>query len=579
MTDDTDTTERNRRIALAVNLMTGMSDDADFVAHFTDDAVWHLNRRSIHGHEGLAQLSQRARESFPQGMEREIRSVVAEGNRVVIQHTNRALTKDGVDYLNEYVKVFEFARDGLIQAVWEYLDSRYAVEVLTSHTAPVPPEWRQAFEWVERTIGGRVVRWEIQPRWRPACFIDVEVDGTIVALYWRGARGALDHGISDLHYEYNVLQVLEAHGIPVPHIYGFCDEPEGLLLARLPGRTEMVDAADDDERIALLDQYVEIMARMHAIPIADFEARGLRRPTTSDELGLADFDAWERVYRAKKRGPAPMEEFGIRWIRRNMPPERSKVCFVTADCGQFLFEHGRITAVLDFEFSYLGDPAADLAGLRCRDAAHSLGDMRRAFAKYAELTGDHIDPRVIDYHTVRFGWVNPLSLGWMCVDPPKEINYVQYKAWYVLCSKWSLDVLATLTDALIDPPEIPDSAPSPRGPAYQLMVAALDPENAVDAARAYEVGSLHRIAQYLEQSDIFGPAFEHDNMTDVAEILGYRPANWQQAEADLERFVLAASPEHDAALVRLFHRRLTREEALLQPALGYLTGSRIASID
>jgi len=42
-----------------------------------------------------------------------------------------------------------------------------------------------------------------------------------------------------------------------------------------------------------------------------------------------------------------MEEFGIRWIRRNMPPDRSKVCFVTADCGQFLFEHGRIVALLD----------------------------------------------------------------------------------------------------------------------------------------------------------------------------------------------------------------------------------------
>jgi hypothetical protein len=579
MRDEVDVTERNRRIALAVNAMTGMSDDAEFVAHFTEDAVWHLNRRSIHGHEGLAQISQRAREAFPNGIEREIRSVLAEGDRVTIQHTNRALTKSGIDYLNEYVKVFEFAPDGLIRAVWEYLDSRYAVEVLAAPAARFPAEWQQAFEWVEHTIGGRIVSWEVQPRWRPACFIDVERDGITVPLYWRGARGALDHGISDLRYEYNVLQVLEAHGIPVPHIYGFCDEPEGLLLGRYPGHTEMVDAADDAERVALLDEYVEILARMHAIPVADFEARGLERPTTSDALGLADFDAWEHVYRAKKRAPAPMEEFGIRWIRRNMPPDRSKVCFVTADCGQFLFEAGRITAVLDFEFSFLGDPAADLAGLRCRDAAHSLGDMRRAIARYAELTGDHLDPRVIDYHTVRFGWVNPLSLGWMCLDPPKEINYVQYKAWYVLCSMWSLDVLATLTGASLDPPRIPDAAPSPRGPAYQLMATALDPATATDKARAYELGSLHRVALYLEQSDIYGPGFEDDNMADVAEILGHRPTSWKQAEAELERFVLGAGPEHDAALVRLFYRRLAREEALLHPALGYLTGSRMTPID
>ena len=89
-------TERNRRIAIAVNEMTGMSDDASFVAYFTEDAVWHLNRRSIHGHDGLVQISQRAREAFPAGIERQIRSVVAEGDRVVIQHTNEATTKDGV---------------------------------------------------------------------------------------------------------------------------------------------------------------------------------------------------------------------------------------------------------------------------------------------------------------------------------------------------------------------------------------------------------------------------------------------------------------------------------------------------
>ena len=58
-----DEIERNRRIAIAVNAMTGMADDETFVPHFTDDAVWHLNRRTIHGHEGLSQISARAREA------------------------------------------------------------------------------------------------------------------------------------------------------------------------------------------------------------------------------------------------------------------------------------------------------------------------------------------------------------------------------------------------------------------------------------------------------------------------------------------------------------------------------------
>jgi ketosteroid isomerase-like protein len=293
--------------------MTGMVDDAEFVAHFTDDAVWHINRRSSQGHVGLAQISARAREAFPDGIEREIRSVVAEGDQVVIQHTNRAMTKDGIDYLNEYVKVFEFAPDGLIRAVWEYLDSRYAVEVLSAKPARFPPEWQAAFEWVEKTIGGRVVHWEVQPRWRPACFIDVEVDGAVVPLYWRGARGALDHGISDLRYEYNVLQVLEApRHTGAAYLRASATSPKAAAGADCPAAPRW-STPPKTRAVALLDEYVEYMARMHADPrrrLRGERACAVRRRATSS--GLADFDAWERVLSAKKRAPAPMEEFGIR---------------------------------------------------------------------------------------------------------------------------------------------------------------------------------------------------------------------------------------------------------------------------
>jgi nitroreductase len=43
-----------------------------------------------------------------------------------VQHVNKARTNKGVDYDNEYVKIFEFDTDGKIVAVWEYMDSLYA---------------------------------------------------------------------------------------------------------------------------------------------------------------------------------------------------------------------------------------------------------------------------------------------------------------------------------------------------------------------------------------------------------------------------------------------------------------------
>jgi hypothetical protein len=456
----------------------------------------------------------------------------------------------------------------------------------TTGTAGVDVEvlddyWRRAVAAVEGIVGGTVTSLEHQPRWRPAAFLDVErSDGDVVRLYWRGARGALDHGISDLPYERDVLEVLEAHGIPVPHVFGYVDDPQGLVLERRTGKVEPLDADTEAERVAVVDHYVEILARVHEIPVAAFEAKGLRAPATAEDVGLGDFAKWEQVFREKKVGPAPMEEFGIRWVRRHVPRDRTGVCFVFADCGQFLYEDGRVTTVFDLEFSYLGDPAAELAGLRVRDAAHKLGDVRRAVRRYFELTGTTIPTDVIDYHTARFAWVNPLSLKPICDDPPPDINYVQYRAWYVLCSRWGLDVMARLEGVDEPAPELPPAAPTGRAGAAASLVAGLDPAREPDdPERAYHLGSQQRTAQYLQQVDRHGAAVDAADRDELAAILGWRPSTWEEGEAALERFVLEAGPEHDAALVRFFRRRLQREEILLAPALGYLTGSSLPPID
>ena len=45
----------------------------------------------------------------------------------MVQHVQQGpYQQEGVDYDNEYVKIFEFDTDGKIVAVWEYMDSLYA---------------------------------------------------------------------------------------------------------------------------------------------------------------------------------------------------------------------------------------------------------------------------------------------------------------------------------------------------------------------------------------------------------------------------------------------------------------------
>ena len=225
--------------------------------------------------------------------------------------------------------------------------------------------------------------------------------------------------------------------------------------------------------------------------------------------------------------------------------------------------------MLDFELGYIGDYAADLASFRTRDLTEPMlipqADIMR---RYGEISGREIDLDVIDYHTIRFSLINPLSVAGQLTDPVPEANYVQYLGWYVCYGRCGLEVMANSTGTQLDPPSLPDERPSRRSTAIEQLTTLLDPAAAGDdGERAYQLDRMQRTAIYLDRSDRFGPALEAEDLDDVAKLLGRRPATWQEADAELEELVLASGPERDDDFIRYFHRRLSREESLLYPVL------------
>jgi aminoglycoside phosphotransferase (APT) family kinase protein len=443
------------------------------------------------------------------------------------------------------------------------------------------PEWQRAFEWVGREIGGRVVRWERQPRWRPAWFLDVERGREIVPIYFRGDRGALDHGVYPLEHEMKILQLLERHAIPVPHVYGFCPDPRGIVMQRCSGRGTAALAAveDEAERQGVIDHYVEIIARMHRIDVAEAEAIGLERPTSAEQIGLGDLAHWERAFRREKRRPEPMIEFTLRWLRRNVPLHRTRAALIQSDSGQFLFERGRITALHDFELAYLGDPMAEFAGLRNRTLSEPVGDLRRALRLYEELTGEPADLRAIDYHTVRFGLATPLSTAHLVADPPPGVELVQYLAWYLVYGRLCVEVMAHLIGQELSPIAERKAIATRHSTAHTALVAMLAPSEDPDPIRRYERATAERVARYLQRADLLGPELEEEDLDEAGAILGRRPESWSDADARLEAFVQAAGPDDDARLVHYFHRHILRHETLLQGALRELEDVMIEQLD
>jgi hypothetical protein len=440
------------------------------------------------------------------------------------------------------------------------------------------PTWRPAFEAVERLVGGRIRAAERQARWRPVFWIEVErPDGERRSVCFRGAR--IEQG--DEHtarHEYDCFRVLEAHGILVPHVYGYCDRPAGFVMDAAPGRPDLATATSPEEAEAVRDEFIEILAGIHALPLEGFEAFGLERKRTPRALALGDTADGIARYRKLRRRPDPVVDFLIDWCERNAPPGRSENVFLTGDSGQFIFEDGHVTAMLDMELGYLGDPLADLGGLFCRDLTERMGDLDVALDRYAAASGRDVDRRVVLYHAIRFALTTPVGTVLALEAPHVAVDYVQYLTWYLVYARCPLELIAYLEGIELDEPERPPARETPWRVPHDALVEKLGEFATKDEFQAYEADAMRRLAVYLAQADRFGPALLEEDLDDVALLLGRRPKDAQDRDAALAALVETNRGERDAELIPYLVRRLRRQEAILAPAQRDLVDAHMQRI-
>ncbi len=450
------------------------------------------------------------------------------------------------------------------------------------------PEWQTAFAWLEGELDGRIVEVRRQPRWRPAWFLELEREGERRSLYWRGQRAEIPNGLEQLEREANVMRAMEREGIPVPHVHAFSREPGGIVMDCLPGQANLATAASDAQRSAVINDYMDVLARLHAVPAERFEDLGLAMPEGEEGLALGDLDDWIRNYRRDKSRPEPEVEFLIAWLLRNVPKGRTKRSLLCADAGQFMFEGDRITGLIDLELAYIGDPAADLGSLRCRDLSEPLGPIGPAIEYYENKVGERIDRSVIDYHTVRFSTCTPMIVAPMLARHIPTLDYTQYLVWYLVYAKGPLEVIADGMGLALEPVETIEPTDTRFSAAADALVGKLAPrgeamsttERSLSGDQAgYERDSAWRLAQVLERVDRLGPAIDAANLDDIAAAYGKRPTTADEGAAFLEERIAASTAEDDAVLVPLLHRRLQRLEWIAAPAMREYEGVRMQRIE
>jgi aminoglycoside phosphotransferase (APT) family kinase protein len=164
---------------------------------------------------------------------------------------------------------------------------------------------------------------------------------------------------------------------------------------------------------------IEVLARIHEV---DWHDRGLAflGDAWSPRAAMdAQLDYWAGYFEwARTAEPQPILDHSLLWLRNNRPtPVRTALCWGDSRLGNMLFKDFEVTAVLDWEMAFLGDPEADLAWWLFLDWNHSEGYQiprlegfparDETVARYERLSGRRIEN--LHYYDVfaafRFGAV------------------------------------------------------------------------------------------------------------------------------------------------------------------------------
>ncbi|MEM0955357.1 MAG: phosphotransferase [Pseudomonadota bacterium] len=422
--------------------------------------------------------------------------------------------------------------------------------------------------WVGEHFSGTVTNITRLERWRPQWKVTFYVNGTEQSVLFRGDRPIA--GKHDLRFEMEVMQVLEANGIRVPHIFGWVDTPKAFVMDwvetedRAPG---MLHTAIDnpstlsDERWQAMLAYMGHLASMHAVPVSEFAH--IRRlsdpPATARDIALA---APEKMYAyAERSGEVDTTfQFLQLWLRRNVPEHRNEAHFIAGDAGQFMSAGTEVLALLDFEIANIGDTHWDLACFRGRHPYENMGDIPALYRRYGEITGEPVDLRVVGYHTVGFLQLSGIAAKFFMLPEVRGANWIEGMLEVASISRRAYEAVAELQAIpLRYDLKLPEPVIKPwEDSGLRKLMADIERLPTSTAFEGWERDLLHAIPSFLLNHARYRDWFEQEVIADISSLTGESYANLTTADAALAELINTADASMDSSLVPIMHRRTLR---------------------
>lgn len=187
----------------------------------------------------------------------------------------------------------------------------------------------------------------------------------------RKPPGKLLPGAHAVEREYRVMKALGAQGFPVPHVHALCEDEDIIgtpffVMDMVAGRIiweAQFPMMEKDQRAAHFDAMNATIAQLHsydpaAIDLADY-GKG-------ENFVGRQVARWSDNYaKDEAAGRNDHMDLLVDWLKDNAPDMDEPVRLIHGDyrCDNMIFDADKpqVLAVLDWELSTLGDPAADFA--------------------------------------------------------------------------------------------------------------------------------------------------------------------------------------------------------------------------
>jgi aminoglycoside phosphotransferase (APT) family kinase protein len=239
------------------------------------------------------------------------------------------------------------------------------------------------------------------------------------------AVNLVDNDCHRVSVEFELMSALHVRGIPTPKVLwlqnshplvpgsGFIvmEKARGISGGSVFGTGKQLDESTAD----MLGQ---IVAKIHTLP----SMKELGDLTESIRPELWDVSlkecvrryiaGWRELSKHSDHLPSPAIAAHFNWLLSNIPDGEGKPCLLHGDIGlhNMLLADGEVTALFDWEFSHIGDPAEDLAYIR--NTMGSSLDWPRFMKSYTRNGGHEISAEKLRFFQV-WGHVRNATGGFM----------------------------------------------------------------------------------------------------------------------------------------------------------------------